>query len=177
MVQKSKLISRAAGALFGCIALVVGLNEGRSLTSYQDSVGVWTICDGETLGVKPGQSRTAAQCDETLRKGIARHAEALTGLPESLPDAVVLGAVDLVYNIGVGGFNSSAVKRALAQKDYKAAGAAVLRWRYVTIGGKKFDCSQPNRVCSGLWKRRLWQAQAIGNQFKTPEAATAALPK
>lgn len=177
MPLKSKLVSRAAGVLFASIAAVVGLHEGRSLVAYQDPIGVWTICDGETQGVEPGQRRSEAQCDETLRKGIARHAEALTGLPEDLPDGVVLGAVDLTYNIGVYGFQSSTVKRALAQKDYKAAQAAVLRWRYVTIGSRKFDCSQPNKVCSGLWKRRLWQAQAIGNQFKTPEAAVAALPK
>lgn len=177
MPLKSKLVSRAAGALFGLIAVVVGLNEGRSLVSYQDPVGVWTICDGETLGVKPGERRTEAQCDATLRKGIARHAEALHGLPEDLPDAVLIGAVDLTYNIGVYGFQSSTVKRALAEKDYKAAGAAVLRWRYVTIGTRKFDCSQPNKVCSGLWKRRLWQAKAIGNQFPSAQAAVAALPK
>lgn len=178
MPLKSKLISRAAGALFASIALVVGVNEGRSLVSYQDSAGVWTICDGETLGVRPGQRRSGAQCDATLRKGIARHAEALQGLPEDLPDVVVLGAVDLVYNIGVSGFEQSAMRRALAGKDYKAAGAAVLRWKYITVNGKKFDCSTPgNKVCAGLWKRRLWQSAAIGNQFKTTEAAIAALPK
>ena len=179
MPLKSKLISRAAGVLFASIAAVVGLHEGRSLVSYQDSAGVWTICDGETLGVKPGQRRSEAQCDETLRKGIARHAEALTGLPEGLPDVVLLGSVDLVYNIGVYGFRSSSAYKALAQQDYTAAGAAVLRWKYITLpNGKRFDCSTPgNTVCYGLWKRRLWQAKAIGNEFPSVQAALAALPK
>jgi GH24 family phage-related lysozyme (muramidase) len=198
MPLKSKLVSRAAGALFGMIAVVVGVNEGRSLVSYQDPVGVWTICDGETLGVKPGERRTEAQCDATLRKGIARHAEALSGLPEGLPDAVLVGAVDLTYNIGTYGFRSSRVYKALAVGDYKAAGAAVLAWRYVSqtkapapaLGWTynnntkrwQFDCSQSfngkrNTVCWGLWERRQWQAKAIGNQFKSAQEAVAALPK
>ena len=198
MPLKSKLVSRAAGALFGVIAMVVGVNEGRSLVAYSDPAGVWTICDGETLGVKPGMTRTAAQCDDTLRKGIARHAEALTGLPEALPDAVVVGAVDLTYNIGVSGFRGSRVYKALAVQDYRAAGDAVLAWRYIsqkkapapalgwTYNEKRrvwqFDCSQSfggkrNTVCWGLWERRQWQAKAIGNQFKSAQAAVAALPK
>ena len=198
MPLKSKLISRAAGALFGVIAVTVGLNEGRSLVAYPDPVGVWTICDGETLGVKPGERRTEAQCDATLRKGIARHAEALVGLPEGLPDVVLVGAVDLTYNIGVQGFRSSRVYKALSVGDYRAAGDAVLAWRYVsqaaapapalgwTYNSKtkrwQFDCSQTfngkrNTVCWGLWERRQWEAKTIGNQFKSTAAALAALPK
>jgi GH24 family phage-related lysozyme (muramidase) len=198
MPLKNRLISRAAGALFGFIAVAVGVNEGRSLVSYQDPAGVWTICDGETLGVKPGQRATEAQCDETLRKGIARHAEALTGLPQDLPDGVVVGAVDLTYNIGTYGFGTSRVYKALAVKDYKTAGSAVLAWRFIsqakapapalgwTYNAKtrrwQFDCSQSfngkrNTVCWGLWERRQWQAKAIGNQFNSAQAAVQALPK
>lgn len=198
MPLKNKLISRAAGALFASIAVVVGLNEGRSLVSYQDPAGVWTICDGETLGVKPGQRATEAQCDATLRKGIARHAEALTGLPEGLPDVVLIGSVDLAYNIGTYGFSSSRVYKGLSVQDYKTAGSAVLAWRFIsqvkapapalgwTYNSKtkrwQFDCSQSfngkrNTVCWGLWERRQWQAKAIGNQFKTVQEALAALPK
>lgn len=174
MPLKSKLVSRVAGYLFASVVAVVGLNEGRSLISYQDPAGVWTICDGETLGVKPGERRSEAQCDATLREGILRHTEILRGLPEGLPDVVLLGAMDFGYNTGTLG---TKVRAGLMQQDYKAAGAAVYDWKYITIKGKKYDCSQPNKVCAGLWKRRLWQAKAIGNQFKSVEAAIAALPK
>lgn len=196
MPLKSKLVSRVAGVLFAAVVAVVGVNEGRSLVAYKDPAGILTICDGETLGVKAGEKRTEAQCDETLRKGIARHATALAGLPEDLPDAVLVGSLDLVYNIGTYGFSSSRVKKALAGRDYKAAGDAVLAWRYIsqakapapalgwTYDGKRwrFDCSQSfngkrNKVCWGLWERRQWQAKAIGNEFKTVQDAIAALPK
>jgi len=198
MSLKSSYISRAAGALFLSIAAVVGVHEGRSLVAYYDSANVLTICDGDTRDVRPGQKATPAQCDERLRKGIADHARALDGLPEGLPDVVVLGSVDLSYNIGVYGFRSSSVKSALMLRDYKAAGKAVLKWKYISqkkapapakgwvyIPGTKmwrFDCSQsidgaPNKVCYGLWQRRLWQAKAIGNEFRSPQEAIAALPK
>lgn len=198
MPLKNKLVSKVCGVLFGAVAVVVGLNEGRSLVAYKDPAGIMTICDGETLGVKAGERRTEAQCDATLRKGIARHAEALTGLPEDLPDGVVLGAVDLTYNIGTYGFSTSRVYKALVVKDYKAAGDAVLAWRFIsqtkapapalgwTYNPKskrwQFDCSQSfngkrNKVCWGLWERRQWQAKAIGNQFSSAQAAVNALPK
>jgi len=179
MPLKSNILSKVTGALFGVIAVVVGVHEGRSLVSYQDSAGVWTICDGETLGVKPGQKATEAQCDETLRKGIARHAVALEGLPQDLPDVVLLGAIDSAYNVGVHGFSTSSSKKCLMNKDYSCASANWLRWKYITLpSGKKYDCSTPgNKVCSGLWQRRLWQAKALGNQFKSVQEALAALPR
>lgn len=44
--------------------------EGRELQAYRDIVGVWTICDGETKGVKPGDSATDAQCDSMLAQNL-----------------------------------------------------------------------------------------------------------
>lgn len=198
MSLKSSYITRAAGALFLSIAAVVGVHEGRSLVAYYDAANVLTICDGDTRDVQPGQKATPAQCDDRLRKGIADHAKALDGLPEGLPDVVVLGSVDLAYNIGVQGFANSSVRRALMLKDYRAAGRAVLQWKFIsqrkapapaagwTYNPKlkmwRFDCSQllngaPNKVCYGLWQRRLWQAKAIGNEFRSPQEAVAAVPK
>ena len=198
MSLKTSYVQRAAGALFLSIAAVVGVHEGRSLVAYRDSANVLTICDGDTSNVRPGQKATPAECDDRLRKGIAAHAEALTGLPEGLPDVVVLGGVDLSYNIGVYGFRSSEVYAQLLLRNYKAASTAVLRWRFISqtaapapevgwvylpaVKKWRYDCSQlvngkPNKVCYGLWKRRLWQSQAIGNEFKSPQEAIAALPK
>lgn len=184
MSLKSKIISAIAGAtlLGGGITSVVEHNEGYSEFAYQDSAGVWTICYGETKGVKRGMWLTKDACDAQLRDSIAEHAEALTGLPESLPDVVVLGIIDMTYNIGVYGFKHSTVKQFLMKKEYAAAERAVLAWRYITINGKKYDCSQyvngkPNRVCWGLWERRQWQAKAIGNRYGSLESAVNALMK
>ena len=84
----------------------------------------------------------------------------------------------MAYNVGVTGFSNSSAKRYLISKQYKQAGQAVLQWKYITLNGKKYDCSiKGNKVCYGLWKRRLWQSKAIGNEFKSVQEAVAALPK
>lgn len=182
MSLRTKVIAALTGAtmLGGAITGVIQHNEGLSTSAYLDSAGVPTICYGETKGVKMGQKATLSQCQKQLIQSAGEHARALDGLPESLTDVSLLGALDFTYNVGVAGFNSSGVKRKLAVKDYIGASKEVLRWRYITRNGVKYDCSQlvngkPNKVCWGLWERRQWQSKAIGNQFTNVQAAVSAL--
>lgn len=180
MSLRNKIVGSLAGAslLGGGITAVIQNNEGYSSTAYRDSAGVPTICYGETKGVQMGQKRSLSDCQKQLIQSAGEHSKALVGLPESLPDVVLLGSLDMAYNVGVSGFSNSMVKRELKRGDYRAAGQAVLQWKYITINGKKYDCSiKGNKICYGLWKRRLWQSKAIGNEFKSVQAAVAALPK
>lgn len=180
MSLRNKIVGALAGAslLGGGITAVIQNNEGYSSTAYRDSAGVPTVCYGETKGVQMGQKRSLSDCQKQLIESAGEHAKALVGLPESLPDVVLLGSLDMAYNVGVSGFSNSTAKRKLRQGDYRAAGQAVLQWKYITLNGKKYDCSvKGNKVCYGLWKRRLWQSKAIGNEFKSVQEAVAALPK
>jgi len=60
--------------------------------------------------------------------------------------------VDHAYNIGSGAFCRSTIVRRLNAGDYRGACDAILLWKRV---GPQ-DCSIPgNRICSGLWQRRL----------------------
>lgn len=171
MELKNKTVKWLLGAGFATAASVVMVNEGYKETSYKDGAGVWTICYGETKGVTAGMKKTRAQCDAQLRESIETHSKALQGLPDSTPKVVALGSLDMAYNIGVAGFNNSSVKRYLMKGDYTNAGKAVLAWRYITINGKKYDCSvKGNKICYGLWKRRLIQADMIGNKIGVEEA-------
>lgn len=199
MSLRTRVVATLAGAtmLGGAITEVVQHNEGLSLTAYKDSAGVPTICYGETKGVKMGQRATLSDCQKQLIESAGEHAKALDGLPMQLSDVALVGALDFTYNVGVAGFNGSAVKRHLKRLDYAAAGKAVLSWRYISKyqqkspgtgwvykGGNRwtFDCSQyingqRNKVCWGLWERRQWQSKAIGNQFKDVNTAVTALKK
>ena len=199
MSLRTRVIAALAGAtmLGGAITEVVQHNEGLSLTAYKDSAGIPTICYGETKGVKMGQRATLSDCQKQLIESAGAHARALDGLPMQLSDVALIGSVDFIYNVGVAGFNGSAVKRHLKRLDYAAAGKAVLDWRYISKYQQKspgtgwvykgsnrwtFDCSQyingqRNKVCRGLWERRQWQSKAIGNQYKNVNAAVAALTK
>lgn len=186
-----------AAMLGGAITGVVQHNEGLSLEAYKDSAGVPTICYGETKGVKMGQRATLSDCQKQLIQSAGEHAKALDGLPMQLSDVALVGSIDFIYNVGVAGFNGSAVKRHLKSLNYAASGKAVLGWRYISKYQQKspgtgwvykgsnrwtFDCSQyingkRNRVCWGLWERRQWQSKAIGNQYKNVNAAVTALTK
>lgn len=175
-----RLLGYGAGSLLAVSTAVVTYNEGYKEVAYRDTANVWTICYGETAGVKPGQVATKTQCDAQLTKSLELHGGVLDDLPKDIPPAVALGSLDMAYNIGVSGFNNSTVKKWILLRDYKRAGEAVLSWRYITRNGKKYDCSQlvngkPNKICWGLWQRRQWEAKAIGNQYKTPEEAVEAL--
>lgn len=187
MELKSKIVKWLLGAGFATAASVVMVNEGYKETSYKDGAGVWTICYGETKGVTAGMKKTRAQCDAQLRESMETHSKALQGLPDSTPKVVALGSLDMAYNIGIAGFNNSSVKRYLMKGDYTNAGKAVLAWRYITKTSKyspgklwinvpgtdrwRLDCSiKGNKVCEGLWKRRLIQADMIGNKIGVEEA-------
>lgn len=177
--MKTTWISRitAAGTLLGASVVgVVTVNEGYSEPAYYDSAGAATICYGETKDVKMGMVKTRSQCDKQLQESLSAHAKVFDNIPLSTPDVVALGTIDMAYNVGVAGFNSSSVKKAIIKGNYAQAGQNVLKWKYITVNGKKYDCSiKNNKVCYGLWKRRLWQSKAIGNQFKTPQEALYAL--
>lgn len=187
MELKNKVIKWLLGAGFATAASVVMINEGYRETSYKDGAGVWTICYGETKGVTAGMKRTEVQCDDQLRKSIETHSRALQGLPDSTPMVVALGSLDMAYNVGETGFSNSSAKRYLMKGDYENAGKAVLSWKYITRVSKtspgklwvnvkgtnkwRLDCSiKGNKVCEGLWKRRLIQADMIGNKISVEEA-------
>lgn len=157
-----------APAFIGVVGAVIGFNEGYSTSAYLDSAGVPTVCYGSTVGVKYPSTVTDSECTARLKSDLESHLKALDELPDDLPDPVVLGSIDFAYNIGVSGFKNSSVHSALLRKDYRAASANVLKWRFITVNGRKYDCSvQGNTVCYGLWKRRLWQSKAIGNSYNT----------
>lgn len=196
--NKGTIASRVMGVLFLAIAGVVTVNEGYKETAYKDSAGVWTICYGETSGVKKGDTATPSECSAQLAKSLDVHSRALYGLPESTSDSALVGSMDMAYNVGVTAFANSRVKRELSTGNYSAAGAAVLDWRYISKYQSKspgvgwvwnaskrkwtFDCSQyingkRNTVCWGLWERRQWQSKAIGNKFKSAQEAVAELKR
>ena len=196
MSLKSKVGMSLIGALMGLAATttVVKYNEGYSEKAYKDSAGVWSQCFGETKGVVPGSTKTYEECDKQLRESITAHGVGLDGLRLDTPMVAALGALDMAYNVGVYGFANSKVKRLMAAGDYTGASQAVLDWKYISKVSKKkpgkdwvyipstgkwrMDCSlQGNTVCYGLWKRRVWQSNAIGLKYKTVEDAVNDLPK
>ncbi len=115
------------------------------LTAYRDLVGVWTICNGVTDGVRPGTVETAAGCAAREEAALVRHADPVLACTPVLRDhpAQLAAAVSLAYNIGTNGYCASTVARRFTARDWRGACDAFLLWN--RAGG---------RVVPGLDRRR-----------------------
>jgi lysozyme len=150
-LRKAGTAGGAIGALTACGVLAVqqvGGFEGLRLAAYRDVVGIWTICYGETAGVKPGQKFSKETCDNLLVSSLIGHEQGmrkcLQGQGDALPIEVYVADLSLTYNVGVGAFCKSTVARLQNAGQVRESCGAFMK--FVKAGG---------RVVNGLVKRRL----------------------
>lgn len=155
MAVNRKAIAGAAAGVTALVSSLLTQFEGERHTAYQDSVGVWTICMGETKGVTPGMKKTHAECMDMLNKRIPDYLGPVDKLMPGLPDNRRAAYTVFAYNLGVGKLTlrtKDAHKREIVGTsivDLEKAG----NWRaacgrinqFVYAGGKKLN---------GLVKRR-----------------------
>lgn len=118
--------------------------EGRRLTAYQDTVGVWTIGIGVTdidgKPVRKGMTITAAQCDALFEVTVARYVAAVNrGLKVPVGQHAFDALVSVCYNIGIGtpnpkagqnpGFLGSTFLKRINAGDMAGARDAILMWQ------------------------------------------------
>lgn len=151
--------------LAGAIA-VTGALEGVKYVAYQDSVSVWTVCYGSTLGVQPGDRKTHQECLDLFERDLNEHNTPLEEIPQDLPDNVHLAALDLAYNIGTTAFRNSTMYDYLLVADYANACMEIPRWRFA--GGK--DCAIRSNNCRGIVKRREVTTQLCLGQMSVNDA-------
>jgi lysozyme len=141
----AKLAGLVGAACCAVLWPAVQSYEGRKLVPYRDIVGIWTVCDGDTKGVVPGQVQTAAQCDERFERQLIAHAkpvlECVPGLKDR-PNALA-ASVSLAYNIGPVGFCRSTAAARFRAGNIRGGCDAFLAWN--KAGG---------RVVAGLARRR-----------------------
>lgn len=123
--------------------------EGCKLQAYQDSVGVWTIGYGSTLGVKQGDRISEQQADTLLQADLARFengvAKYLTReVRESQADAMI----SLAFNVGLGNFKDSTLLKLTNQNSPLQAAQQFVKW--ANAGGKPL---------LGLLRRRFAEGQ------------------
>lgn len=133
----------AAGTLY----VSIPRDEGERYRAYRDIAGVWTICNGDTEDVKPGQVATKAECQARLERQLIAHAEPVMAciptLREPGRDYQRAAVVSLAYNVGVGNVCRSTVARRMRARDFRGGCDAILMWN--RAGG---------RVVRGLVLRR-----------------------
>ncbi|MCU2432368.1 lysozyme [Enterobacter kobei] len=123
--------------------------EGCRLTSYQDSVGVWTIGYGWTQPVdgKPiraGMTIKQETAERLLKTGLVSYESDVSRLVKvDLTQGQFDALVSFTYNLGARSLSTSTLLRKLNAGDYAGAAEEFLRWN--KAGGK---------VLNGLTRRR-----------------------
>ena len=150
---KPKLSAKTLVGVIGAAAALIvapfvdGWESGGKprLVAYQDIVRVWTICGGETLGVKRGMVETEAGCKLREEAALIRHAEPVLACTPVLRDRPyqLSAGISLAYNIGTAGYCKSTVARRFNARDWRGACDAFLMWN--KAGGQ---------VVRGLDRRR-----------------------
>ena len=118
----------AAAILFNAVPI----HEGEVLTTYNDPVGIATVCYGDTdpdMAV-PGATYTREECLLSLERQLIAHAgpvvECAPGVTAS-PE-MTAAFVSLAYNIGTNGFCKSTVAKRYRAGNYTGACAAIEMW-------------------------------------------------
>lgn len=109
------------------------------LQAYADIVGVWTICDGDTLGVRRGMVETEQGCRDRLERQLVNHARpvlrCVPGLADPAREHQLVASVSLAYNIGTAGFCRSTVARRFNAGNWRGGCDAMLMWN--RAGGRE----------------------------------------
>lgn len=135
--------------------------EGLRLESYQDSVGVWTIGYGHTLGVKKGQKITKERAKELLYKDVERFEKTVNRrVKVPLTQYQFDALVSFSFNVGGRAFTNSTLLKVLNIGYYEGVPKELKKWVYA--GDERLE---------GLVKRRkaeaaMFQGQDWSNIFK-----------
>jgi len=106
-------------------------SEGCKLTSYKCPAGIWTIGYGQTKGIKEGMTWTQNQADEDIVK------TALEVLNRAIKYSPILATAnmekqaaiaDFIYNLGVGNYATSTLKKKVDVGDWVSAASEIKRW-------------------------------------------------
>ena len=126
-------------ALATTASLIAGF-EGLHTAAYRDPVGIPTACFGMTKGVKLGQQYSEAECEEYLFEQIIGYQRAVRERVEvPMTNSQLAAITSFTYNVGVGAFEQSTLRRKLNQGDYEGACNELPRWKYGTVAGVKIE--------------------------------------
>lgn len=139
-----------AAALMAAIPFI-GDHEGDKLDSYEDVVGVWTICEGVTTGVKAGQHMSKQQC-ETLNNSTIGHFMSQVASKITVPvmPETLAAHTSFAYNIGIAGYARSKTLRYTNAGKIAEGCKAMANWE--TAGG--MNCTVRKNNCYGIVLRR-----------------------
>ena len=117
--------------------------EGLRLKAYKCPAGVYTIGYGHTENVNADSEISELMADQILRKDLQKFEQAINSLDLPLLQCEFDALVSFVFNVGIGNFNKSTLKKLLSQKKFFYAAKEFDKW--VFAGGKKLPGLQNRR--------------------------------
>jgi len=134
--MNKKILGGAMGAAMALSIGIVSTWEGTELESYQDSVGVWTVCTGHTGTAAPGQTRTPAECEALLASDLGDAFAAVDRyIHVPLEPETRAAFVSFTFNLGAGKLQRSTLARKANAGDLEGACNELPRWVYA--GGQR----------------------------------------
>ena len=106
-------------------------SEGCQLTSYKCPAGIWTLGHGQTQDIKQGMTWTQQQADDDLIKTAMSVLDRAVKYSPILATANIekLAAIaDFIYNLGVGNYAKSTLKKQVDAGNWLAASSEIKKW-------------------------------------------------
>ena len=92
--------------------------EGLRLKAYKCPAGVYTIGYGHTENVNADSEISELMADQILRKDLKKFEQAINDMDLPLLQCEFDALVSFVFNVGIGNFNKSTLKKLLLQKKF-----------------------------------------------------------
>jgi lysozyme len=118
--------------------------EGLRLKAYKCPAGVYTIGYGHTENVFADSEISELMADQILRKDLKKFEQTINNLDLPLLQCEFDALVSFAFNVGIGNFNKSTLKKLLLQKKFFYAAKEFDKW--VFAGGKKLPGLQNRRT-------------------------------
>jgi lysozyme len=107
-------------------------SEGCKLTAYQCSGGVWTVGWGYTgTDIKKGVCWTQEKADECLlvtAMGVLNQAIKASPILETANMEKQAAIADFIYNLGIGNYSKSTLKKQVNAGNWMAASSEIKKW-------------------------------------------------
>lgn len=117
---------------FKILAQLIKESEGCKLSAYQCPAGVWTIGWGCTgADIKKGLVWTQEQADAELDiLALDALRKALKASPSLVLASAnkVIAIADFIYNLGIGNYSKSTLKKYVDQSNWLAAAGEIKKW-------------------------------------------------
>jgi len=117
---------------FKILAELIKASEGCKLTAYQCPAGIWTIgygCTGTDIkkGLVWTQEQANAELDILALDALTKAMKASPSLVLA-PSNKLIAIADFIFNLGIGNYSKSTLKKYVDQKNWLAAAGEIKKW-------------------------------------------------